>query len=97
MSFRCPDCKHDDALYREVDVPGWQDVDNKLEVSGSWPNGADVEWEDAYFTGNYGCGECEWKGGRDSLEEIGLDGNPLPNVHVNQISIEEALDEESVG
>lgn len=38
-----------------------------------------------------GC-SCGWEGARGELEELGIDGEPLPNVHRDQISIEEALE-----
>lgn len=78
----CPKCGRDDGLYREMEVPGWQRIDSFLKPHGT------IETDDynALPTGEYGCGECQWEG--LNLESVGLDGEPLPFIHPNQLTIE---------
>lgn len=78
----CPKCGRDDGLYRRMEVPGWQRVDPFLKKTG----GIETEDFDAEPTGEYGCGECQWEGFK--LETVGLDGEPLPFIHPNQLTIE---------
>jgi len=83
MSYRCPECKSSDGLYEEVQVPGWRSVDEHLQPTGD----RDVEWHDAEPFGNYGCscGFGPYLIGR--FEKIGVDGEPLPVVHPDQITL----------
>lgn len=96
MSFRCPKCHASTTLWEDCEVPAWRAVDENLSpLQGGFPNPErEAFWDDAVGFATYGCGECSWQGSLAQLEEIGLDGEPLPDIHRDQISIEEALFDE---
>lgn len=80
VRVRCPDCGKDTALWRGVEVPGWQGLGPDLKPAAST---REVEWDHARFDGTFGCGECEWEG-RDLERVSEIDGEPLPIVHARQ-------------
>lgn len=84
--YRCPGCGRNDGLFEKVVVPGWRSVDEELNpIDGSTHR--DVEWSNVYSEDRYGCGECEWEGDMDDLQSLGIDGEPLPLVHQDQLTI----------
>lgn len=89
--YRCPKCGREGSLYENVTVQGWRSIDATLEPVGPGHNDRDVEWDtaepDAYADFEVGCSECEWQGARNKLEAIGIDGEPLPEVHADQLSL----------
>lgn len=78
----CPKCGCDSGLYRRLEIPGWQRIDAFLKPHGL----IETDDFDAEPTGEFGCGECQWEGW--DLKNIGLDGEPLPFIHPNQMTIE---------
>lgn len=80
VRFRCPSCKKDTALWRGVDVPGWEAIEPDLKRSQSE---READWTNARFDGTFGCGECSWEG--VDLERVSeIDLTPLPVVHKRQ-------------
>lgn len=80
VRFRCPNCKKDTALWRSVELSGWQAIapdlnHTKLE--------REAHWETARHDGLFGCGECSWEG-RDLERVSEVDLEPLPVVHKRQ-------------
>lgn len=57
--YECPNCHTDTALWRAVEVPGWQGIDSKGQAHRYE---REVEWDDATTDGIGGCGNCEWEG-----------------------------------
>lgn len=87
MAFRCPSCQEPDSLYEMVMVEGWRSVDASLKETGRSSGDRDVEWSSVEASGNYGC-SCGWGPKyKTFLEEIGIDGEPLPAIHRNQLSL----------
>lgn len=77
MRVRCPSCHRDTALWRGVEVPGWQAIKPDLEPTSE----KDIDWTQATPDGVYGCGECQWEGGKGDLERVSeIDGERLPTV-----------------
>lgn len=87
-SHRCPSCKKDDGLWEGVTVPGWRSIDAHLTPATS-SGDRDTDWSNAERDGTVGC-SCGWEGTREGLEVVGLDGEPLPAVHPNQLELEAA-------
>lgn len=85
--YRCPKCASGTNLYEDVYVPGWRSVDENLDVL-TGPSDRDADWWQAESEGTFGCGDCEWTGRRDQLAKVGIDGNPLPFIHPQQMAIE---------
>lgn len=81
----CPKCNKGDALWQEVEVIGWRDVD---EYGDPRPNGnhdIDDDWNSPHIgTGAVGCAHCEWEGSERNLVQLGIDGAPLPFIHPGQ-------------
>lgn len=75
----CPKCKSTDSLHEEVLVTGWRSIDSRLNPDGL---SRDVDWGDVDHNG-YGC-TCGWSGGKSSLVKLGIDGEPLPEIHPDQ-------------
>ena len=80
-AVRCPKCDSTISLWEGAEASGYFPVDEYLERKGSW------EQDHAYIesTGEYGCGECQWIGGKDDFVKLGNDGNPLPHIHRDQL------------
>lgn len=89
MIYRCPKCKESYSLWQFVDIEmegAWQNVDEHLSLTGT----VETEFADVCFvgvTGRFGCAKCDWRGLKDDLEQVGIDGNPLPVIHDGQLSI----------
>lgn len=82
--FRCPGCHSSEGLWEEIEARGWRPVDETLLESGP------IEYESplrVWETATYGCSRCDWEGGKKQLERLGTDGEPLPVIHPNQLSI----------
>ncbi len=73
----CPDCRESDGLWRGVTIEGWQSLDATLKPTGE----RDVEWSTAEPDGTLGC-SCGWEG--SELATLGIDGEPLPEIHPAQ-------------
>jgi hypothetical protein len=85
--YRCPKCGKGTNLYEDIYIPGWRSVNDHLEQMfgrDHW----DCDLMQADSEGTYGCGDCNWKGTKQSLTKVGLDGKPLPIIHPNQMAIE---------
>lgn len=86
MSYVCPRCMNAKGLWRDIEVDGWEAVGDDLtpkSFKGRGPE-REVSWEGARPVGTYGCGECQWEGGKGDLVRLGIDGEPLPEVHPGQ-------------
>lgn len=79
MRFRCPKCKKDTALWRGVELSGWQGLEPDLTRNSE----REAYWECAHFDGTFGCGECGWEG-RDLERLSEIDGKPLVTLHPRQ-------------
>jgi hypothetical protein len=75
VKYRCPNCGSTEYLWEGVEVPGWRGLNDELESNG---RGDDVDWHMAESTGEYGCSDCQWTGSKSALENLGIDGKPLP-------------------
>lgn len=64
-------------------VDGWRSIDETLRPTGQ----REVEWYDVQSEGMGGCSECNWEGALSQLEAIGLDGEPLPEIHPDQMTL----------
>lgn len=84
MSYVCPKCLNDHGLWRGVDVPGWESIDGNLKPLTRGSLDREAHWSNAEADGTYGCGECNWEGGKADLVRLGLDGLPLPKIHPGQ-------------
>lgn len=90
---RCPACHKSDGLWEatEVTVGGWRGLDEYLEPNGESETDDFDVLSGPYPTGQVGCSQCDWRSWlRDDLEAVGIDGEPLPVVHPNQMQIEAA-------
>jgi hypothetical protein len=87
IRVRCPNCGRDDSLYEEAVQSGYYRVDEFLERTSGFES--DFAWDEGRE--QYGCGECDWTGGRRMLEHLGLDGEPLPYIHRGQLDIYSAF------
>jgi hypothetical protein len=90
MPYRCPECRESDGLWEaiEVTVGGWRELDDKLEPKSAAEYDTCDVLAGPYTTGEVGCSKCDWRGrGQDSFEAIGIDGEPLPFIHPNQLEI----------
>lgn len=88
--YRCPECHRSDGLWEGIEFlySGWRSVDERLEPGGAEDTGDLI---DQNASGEIGCSKCDWRSwSRDSLEAIGINGEPLPVVHPNQLQIEAA-------
>lgn len=83
----CPKCQSGEALWQSVTVSGWVDVDTYLEQAGS-PE-VDHAWYDL-CDNEYGCANCEWRGTESMMIVLGIDDQPLPVIHPNQLRLGEA-------
>lgn len=82
---RCPRCHESDGLWQEVTVDGWRAIDAYLKPTGtveSMGHVISVEQQG-------GC-SCGWEGSFRDLEIVGIDGEPLPTVHPDQLQIDAA-------
>jgi hypothetical protein len=70
-------------LWESVSIPGWRSVNDELEPVGD----REAEWENATSDEFFGCAECQWEGGRRQLENLGIDGEPLPVPIPGQLEI----------
>lgn len=87
---RCPKCRKGDELWEPVMVQGWRTIDEYLKPDG---RDQDADWmhveRDTWASPEVGCA-CGWEGGRDELEVLGIDGEPLPEQVPGQMSISDA-------
>lgn len=89
--YRCPACHNvTEGLWRGVTLEGWQAVDQHLKPEGTGYLDCEANWDTVESDGQFGCA-CGWEGTKRDLERIGLDGEPLPTVHPQQQTIEEAM------
>jgi hypothetical protein len=89
---RCPHCHKSINLWEAVTVQGWRSIDEYLDAAPDpGRDDRDVDWstaeQDGWASPEVGCGECVWDGQRDQLQAIGIDGEPLPTVHPQQMEI----------
>lgn len=83
---QCPKCHRNDCLWQSVSIYGWVNVDEYLEIDpGTLDH--DSDYDDGY---TFGCGECGWEGVEAGLIELGIDDQPLPVIHPNQMRFGEA-------
>jgi hypothetical protein len=85
MPYRCPQCHESHALWQEIQISGWQSLNDQLGPTGE----READWTFIDELGNYGCGQCDWEGRRDQIEKVGHDGQPLPFIHDGQLALEE--------
>lgn len=89
MRYRCPRCRSDAGLWQGIEATAWRSVDEYLKPTGE--HGVDpVELASAYTNGDVGCTTCGWEGITDQLERLGVDGKPLPEIHRQQLQLEQA-------
>lgn len=89
--YRCPGCHSAEHLFEGVEVTGssWRSVDAHLEATERATQ-VDIDWIDEWPDGTLGCSNCDWRGEKRDLEPLGIDDEPLPAIHPNQLQIEEA-------
>lgn len=82
----CPKCQRGNYLWQTVMVSGYITVDEYLKQIGI-PDADGVYWDDQ---DEFGCSECDWRGFERDLVQMGIDDEPLPYIHPEQMFIVEA-------
>lgn len=83
---RCPECKKMDGLWQEITVTGWREIDMYLKPTGT----AEADAYNIIYAEDQGGCTCGWEGAFSFLEVVGIDDEPLPVIHPNQLTIEAA-------
>ena len=82
--YECPNCGSSNTLWEGVvaDATSWR----SLMVDGSVENvdRSEVQYGQWQSDGEFGCGECGWNGRKLRVVDIGVDGEPLSEVHPQQ-------------
>lgn len=86
QSYCCPECKDGDHLWEEVMASGWRGIDTHLKPTHE----RDTDWSIIDTMVNVGCSACDWRGQRRMLVVLGVDGEPLPEIHPLQQTLEVA-------
>lgn len=88
--YRCPECHASEGLWESIEkvVVGWRDLDEHLEIRAECSS-FDFETQDGpWANGEVGCSLCGWRGVRADFEALGIDGEALPVIHPNQMTLE---------
>lgn len=82
----CPKCQRGDGFWQSVMISGYISVDEYLNHVGV-PEDDGCYWHDI---DEFGCSHCGWRGRERQLIQMGIDDEPLPYIHPDQMVLGQA-------